>query len=921
MIRLLTVNLALPSTTSDQLFPASSVISFENKLPEEIFKLLTFEVLLEPDMKDVCEKMLKIKGESLFIRLFKRGIRSFCSALYTENLTEIQKGLIRILRRYRAYFAFRVCQLLKPSTIRNGWQLEDLVDQTVEAGVEKYLQGVRQVNQSLRDDTGVESTSGMGTVETASQDSRSAEDRAGAGDHGIVSVGNKQADDAANDASKFVKDESSASNSSDDGLDIIPQSLTKDTISWLTRGVSYRNFKHNITKQICSPLQYVHRILQPALSASELCSATFHVEWQLIQYTNSELEEGDTIVHALTVSGDIIDAEASSCLDYCRRTWPVTGEFVLITLEKAIKAGWHGKHDVVCLELELTSNQENSLSSGTTISCHLRAGDVSHFKEKAIIVANGSREDVIGVGQQLAWLSAVFRIPNDGKFARSDFIICETPDLNVFNLKLPQLQDIEATPQACWHPLFLNGVLAHGFPIKPRDGEVGVELPFEAMTFFAGIIGPMEYRGGLILKGFSTIIFPKSPPPLTAITNQTSVQWHLVYDRKPTPIPLVLLSKEHSRALWPITDLKFLAQGRTFLGCYKSVNIHLGTNDTAYDRIGFSKACFPGRRPIFSGFTLGFTMPKFGGPSAAAHFKKPKRQSLTREEYSYEEILSYSSTMPLILYDTSDRRAWMVPALGVILHMIHIWAALQKDSFPTMHFPDLPYANPAWDIGREAQEIIYGNSNLQLFVSRDDNKPYMLKDLVKKYWLELEHAIDAGADHESSADHLTGWDLMELVTRDPFSAAKKPVTREFKGNWNGLASDPNTVVLLCSGLGEVIVPKTDTQELCSMWKPVPTEQDYLAASVKCILQLSKRFPEPNACSKLGPALFWQPSRDIAPFADCSHHRRSRCHRTQELVRTCIRPQAATNLEQQGAIIFGHRRKKLQKRPYQSNLEQ
>ncbi len=164
----------------------------------EILKLLTFEVLLDPDMKDLCEKMLKIKGESLFIRLFKREIRSFCSVLYTENLTEIQKGSIRILRRHRAYFAFRVCYLLKPS-IRKG------------------------------------------AVETASQDSRSAED--------------------------LVDDESSASNSCDDELDITPQSLTKDT-SWLTRGASFRNFKHTITKQICSPLQYVHRVLQPALSAS-----------------------------------------------------------------------------------------------------------------------------------------------------------------------------------------------------------------------------------------------------------------------------------------------------------------------------------------------------------------------------------------------------------------------------------------------------------------------------------------------------------------------------------------------------------------------------------------------------------------------------------------------------------------------------
>ena len=564
-------------------------------------------------------------------------------------------------------------------------------------------------------------------------------------------------------------------------------------------------------------------------------------------------------------------------------------------------------------KVELTSSKEHSSSSGATVSCDLRAKDGSQPNEKAVVVARGSREDVIGIGQQLAWLTAVFRIPKNGTFACSDFIICESTDFNDFNLKLLQLQDIEPTTQACWHPLFLNGVLARGFPIRPRDGEIGVELPFEAMMYFAGIIGPMEYRGGLILKGFSTIIFPKTPPPLRTNPNPISVQWHLVYDRKSTPISLALLSKEHNQALWPLSDFEFLAQRRTFLGCYKEVNIYLGTKDMAYDRIGFSQADLPTRKPIFSGFTLSFTIPKLGWPSAGVHFTKPKRQSLTREEDSYEGILSHGSDMPLILYDTSDRRAWMVPALGVILHMIHIWAILQKDSFPELHLSDMPFANPSSDIGQEARKIIHKNSNLELYVSKDNNEPYTLKDLVKKYWLGLEHAIAAGADHDPSTSHLTGWDLMELVTGDPHSAAKKPAAKEFKGNWNGLASDPNIVVLLCSGLGEVITPKTDTQKLCSTWKSVPTEQDYLAASVKCILQLSKRYSGSDSCSKLGPALFWQPSCDAAPFADCSHNCRSPCYRAQELVRKCTRHQATTVLEKQGAIIFGHRHKKLQKR--------
>jgi hypothetical protein len=360
--------------------------------------------------------------------------------------------------------------------------------------------------------------------------------------------------------------------------------------------------------------------------------------------------------------------------------------------------------------------------------------------------------------------------------------------------------------------------------------------------------------------------------------------------------------------------LTFLAQERTFLGCYKEVHIHLGTKDMAYDRIGFSQANPPGRNPEFSGFSFTFSLPKFGGPSATANFTVPKRLSLTREEHCYEHILSYGSTMPLILYDTSDRRAWMVPALSVILHMIHIWAFLQKKNFPALRVADLPYAKAAWDIGREAQEVIYEYSSLQLYVSKDGDKPYLLKDLVHRYWSELESVIGAEKDHHSSGDHLTGWNLMELVTRDPFSRAKAPATTEFKGNWNGLASDPNMVVLFCHGLGEVIVPSTDTQKLCRIWKSVPTKEDYLTASVKCIKHWSQRFSGPEYCSKLGHTLFWQPSPEVQPFADCSHDERSPCQRVQELVRKCSRLQSTDGLELQGAVIFGHRHKKLQKLP-------
>ena len=121
--------------------------------------------------------------------------------------------------------------------------------------------------------------------------------------------------------------------------------------------------------------------------------------------------------------------------------------------------------------------------------------------------------------------------------------------------------------------------------------------------------------------------------------------------------------------------------------------------------------------------------------------------------------------------------------------MIHLWAFLQRKDFPALQIADLPHAKAAWDIGREAQEVIYENSSFPLYHSKDGDKPYLLKDLVHKYWSELERVIGAENDNPCSGDQLTGWDLMELVTRDPRGQAKAPATTEFKGNWHGLARD------------------------------------------------------------------------------------------------------------------------------------
>ncbi len=424
---------------------------------------------------------------------------------------------------------------------------------------------------------------------------------------------------------------------------------------------------------------------------------------------------------------------------------------------------------------------------------------------------------MIQIAQQLTWFCAVFRVPKDGKFIRFEFVLNSSKRSREFNVKLLKLKNVGPT-DTCWHSLFTNGVLAYEFPIRSRCCEVGVELSFKAMLQLAGIIGPVQYRGGVVLKGYSKILFPQSTTSLSPVSSPESTQWHLVYQTDGDFIDLSSIAEYNDRVLCTLESLESLMHSRTFLGCYKEVNIHLGTETASYHQIDTSNAKDLKRRPELSSFTFGLSLPKFGGPSASMTYTLPKGLSISRKEDSYEQVLSLGSYMPMILYDTSDRRAWMVPMLGVILHMIHIWAFLQKTQFPSLVIPQLPYIKAQWDIGRAAQEVIYENSDLKLYVSKDKHEPYMLKDLVKKYWLELKMITAAKKDHHVSGNEdLIGWELLEIVNRDPFSSLKKPSTKKFKGNWFGLAGDPSMIVLFCNGLGDVVKPSPNVQEVCSRW--------------------------------------------------------------------------------------------------------
>lgn len=137
---------------------------------------------------------------------------------------------------------------------------------------------------------------------------------------------------------------------------------------------------------------------------------------------------------------------------------------------------------------------------------------------------SGIRENMIKIIQLLAWFSTVFRSSNNKRVELSTFKISQMLSLNSFRLKVLKLEQINKASSSCWHPLFQGGVVASGFPIRTRNGESGIELPLGLMIELAGVIGPVAYRGGIVLKSFSSILFPSTTPRTLAGKDNTSVQ-------------------------------------------------------------------------------------------------------------------------------------------------------------------------------------------------------------------------------------------------------------------------------------------------------------------------------------------------------------------------------------------------------------
>lgn len=220
------------------------------------------------------------------------------------------------------------------------------------------------------------------------------------------------------------------------------------------------------------------------------------------------------------------------------------------------------------------------------------------------IAAHGPIDYVCNIGQQLAWLGAVCRLPTYGlRHCRMEFaadidllnvlnssISTSTPtlprallqtkaesfsstDSRTIGFTMKYEMDVFDTndrknPSSCWHSLIGDASIATGFPIPDRNiDDRGLQIPTEVMAALAGSSIAVNIGSGYFIKGETLAICP-----MRRNKNRNHVQWHLFENESQKKLSYDALTKLVGENLPPEKlEMKDLSKTTAFLGWVQEV--------------------------------------------------------------------------------------------------------------------------------------------------------------------------------------------------------------------------------------------------------------------------------------------------------------------------------------------------------------
>ena len=552
------------------------------------------------------------------------------------------------------------------------------------------------------------------------------------------------------------------------------------------------------------------------------------IQWEVLQCLHEQYDSNSALHNLVVIAGEPCKAWTTTCSEYFDNTWPETGASNLTVLA-----------DLLSKTSQASSSRVNLSSSQT--SKRIAFVNVENWSEVEFSI-QGSTKDIVDTAQQLIFLSAALRIPQSDNLCLSNCAF-ESRSSGLLAISVVKMTSVSEKDQCCWHPLLLGSVVACGFSIRKRAKEVGLELPYDIMVGLAGVTYVSEFDNYYFLKGYSTILLPKDTSK-----EGNSVQWHFIEDTE-RRIPLWSVEKHLASKKITEDDLSSFPTRRNFLGYCRRAKVLLGTEGSSCTSVQYS-----GMRKVHRPLELlsiniaVLTGTKPGGTAGVTlGLSKALRAKRKYDNDPYPVLLDRIKEHSVILLDgASDvRKAWLVSALSVILHMIHRWISIRPDTvlWENQHV-QVPFADVTSDGGEAAKRALLSKDKGHLKLSiKPNQEPYTLYDLVCTVWTNMEKKIEAFEKSREtgkileifgSSMKIKGWELMDLVCDNNMAELHRVL--DGGGAWIRLAED--LMVFWCFELGDIIT-SVENEVTCNRLTEIPAKQDFLIASLACVRCLSR----------------------------------------------------------------------------------
>jgi hypothetical protein len=453
----------------------------------------------------------------------------------------------------------------------------------------------------------------------------------------------------------------------------------------------------------------------------------------------------------------------------------------------------------------------------------------------------------------ISWLGATCRLSKFDDISRSFVIIKadsapdkKQPGIVDYASKTIRysLLDLEpvASDKSCWHGLFPQGVLAYGFPTRPRHGGLGLEISFAEMAIASRCLSFVEYDCGLIAHGLTSLLIP-----IVELEKDNAVQWHFENKTKQFPNRLCRVSQIMSstkfkgwyRELCP----ENLVTRRCFLGLTKSADVVIGTKGYQAN-FGFSGAPKVGNSKALHVTSQLFT----GGSGDFGYMDSAGRRvllSTSAQSMGYSQlnqdirdVVDNAQDHLVLLYDTKNEIGWYLPQASVVLHMAHAKISMKRYQFydddgqisdnDSTAFSTL--SSDGWKGASDAIKMSLGLKVRKQYCPKRGPIEEDFGSFVRKAWHTLDNVeanlVSKEPQFQSHPPHsIHGVEYVHALNEE--SSIRMHIKEAIVDQAWAYLTYLEPIVIFTKDIPPPIA--LDTLNLCKAWMNVPSGQKYLVA--------------------------------------------------------------------------------------------